>query len=361
MRYHPAAGSSDRWISDEWRLVRAARGALARARRRPLGVLAAALLLAGAFVTLRALQPPRYEASLHFRLAEGDLADPGAAPRPPRDIRQHIANIAISRHQLKQVMANHGQATAWLARDPVAAIEDFRDEISIEVSGNYFLYDRGGRDEPRSAQVTVTLSGSDPTLTEAMLHEIGQVILVGQVAQRRGRLARAHELVAAELAAARGRSRTVEEELQRLAAKAIKAKGKELATLQASTAVQETEARSAIDQVLQLERRLASIDFSGAVEAEQLGLNLKLVDERLVAITPPLGPSELALLGLGAFLVALLLVAPVVGAFDDHLYDVDDLAEHGLGLVGAFPRFPGDEACAGRSRGGNCLPSGERA
>jgi hypothetical protein len=347
----PATGSSDRWISDEWRLVRAARRALARAWRRPRRVLAVALLLSGAFVTLRALQPPRYEASLYLRLAEGDLTDPNAAPRPPRDVRQHLANIALSRHQLKQVMANHGRAIAWLARDPVAAVDDFRDEISIEVSRNYFLFDRGGRDEPRSAQVTVTLSGSDAEQTEALLHDIGQVILAGQLAQRSGRLVRARDLLAVELAAARGRSRTVQEALERLAAKAIKAEGRDLAALESSIAVQETEARSAIDQVLLLERRLASVDFSGAVEAEHLGLNLQLVDERLVAIAPPLTPSELALLGLGAFLVALLLVAPVVGAFDDRLYDAEDLVEHGLELVGAFPRFPGDEAGAGRSRG----------
>jgi hypothetical protein len=347
----PAIGPPDRWISEEWRLVRAARGALVRARRRPRRVLAVALLLAGAFLVLRALQPARYQASLYFRLAEGALSVPSVGFRPPRDVRQHLSNIALSRHQLKQVMANHGRATAWLARDPVAAVEDFRDEISVEVSRNYFLSDRGPQDQPRSAQVTVALSGSDAAQTEAMLREIGQSIVKGQADERRFRLAETHDLLAAELAAARGRARTVQEGLERLSAQVIKVRGEDLTLLQARVAAQEAEAMSAIDQVLALERRMVSIDFDGAAEAEQLGLNFQLIDARLVEVTAPLTLPTLAYLGVVAFLAALLLVAPVVGAFDDHLYAAEDLADHGLGLVAAFPPFPGDQAGAWRSRG----------
>ncbi len=346
----PAGAPRDRWISEEWRLVRAARRALVRARRRPFRVLAWALLATGAVVALQVLLPPRYEATLSFRLTEGDLPDPRVAPRPPRDVRTYISNVALSRHQLKQVMTNHGWMAEWLARDPVAAVDAFREEISVEVGRNYFLFERGRREEPRTAQVTIALTGADPGQTGAMLHEIGQVVLEGQAAQRSVRLAEARDLVARELSGARARAKAVQEALERLSREAMRARGPDPAGIERRIAEQEAAARSAIDQVLQLERRLEAVDFSAAAEEEQLGLRLQLVDERLVLLGPPLTTLALSLQAVVAFLVALLLVSPLVGAFDDRLYEAGDLAEHGLDLVGDFPRFAGDEAGSRRRR-----------
>ena len=68
-------------------------------------------------------------------------------------------------------------------------------------------------------------------------------------------------------------------------------------------------------------------------------------------LAPPLTPAELALLGAVVFLAGLLLFAPVVGAFDDRIHAPEDLPERGRELVGAFPRFPGDQAGSFRSRG----------
>lgn len=347
----PTAGPRDRWIEEEWRLTRMARLALVRASRRPVLVLVVPLLLAGATAALRAYQPPRFEAILTFRLAEGDLPDSRAGSRPPRAIREYVSNVALSRHQLKQVMVKHGASRAWLASDPIAAVDDFREEISIEVNRNYFLYDRGRRDEPRTAQVVVSLGGSDAEQTYAMAHEIGQTILHHQVASRRSRLAEARKLLVSELERARARTSALHQGLERLSAEALTAGGRPPVGLGTRLAAKEAEARSAIEQALLLERRLTAIDFNGAAEAEQLGISLQLVDERLVELAPPLTPAELALLGAVVFFAGLLLFAPVVGAFDDRIHAPEDLPERGRELVGAFPRFPGDQAGSFRSRG----------
>lgn len=342
--------SPDAWIGEEWRLARAARGAFARARRRPLRLALAASLVTGALVTARALKPPSYEATLYFRLSEGDFSQPGVTPRPPRDIRQHIANVALSRHQIEQLMRKYRMSTAWLARDPAAAVEDFRDDLAIEVSRNYFLFDRGRNEAPRTAQVTVSLTGSDPEDTQAMLREIGAAVLRGQADQRGARMAQIRALLELELSQLRARTLSLQGQIEQLSLQALKAVPQSAVPIRARIAGLELEARSAIEQALALERRLGDLSFSGAAEEEQLGFHFQLFDERLVTYAPRLGSGELALRAAITFLVALLLLAPLLGAFDDRIYAPSDLADVGPGLVGAFPRFPGDQAGSFQAR-----------
>src|SRR5512144_1882357 len=95
------------WISDEPRLASVVRHVLSRSRHSWVRVLLVALLATAALVALRARKKPVYEATLYFRLEEGDVTDPDHAPPPPRDIREHIASVALSRQQLEQIMRKH--------------------------------------------------------------------------------------------------------------------------------------------------------------------------------------------------------------------------------------------------------------
>lgn len=335
--------SGEPWISAEPRLADVVRTVLARALRRRRRVLGAALLLTAALTVQRALQDPRYEATLYFRLAEGDVTDPSQTPPPPRDIRQYITSVALSRQQLETIMRKYRVSTEWLANDRIAAIDDFRDDIDIGVSRNYFLYDRADDDAPRSAQVTVSLAGSDPADTAAMLHEIGDAILRDQAAQRRGGLADAREFMNAQLAQARARTKSLQETIDRLSRDAAAASPSEAIGIRAHVSRLEAETRGVIDQALALEVRAADVEFAGAAEDERLGLAFELFDESLATFAPRLTPSELALRAAIVFAVALLIAACAVGAFDDRIYGPDDLAAHGVPILGALPRFPGDD------------------
>jgi hypothetical protein len=346
-----SAPISDRtWISDEPRLASVARLVLARALHRRAPVLLVALLATGGATALRWLKQPTHEATLYFRLEEGDLGDAGHGLRPPPDIRQHIANVALSRKQLEQIMRKYHWSEGWLARDRAAAIDDFREGIEISVERNYFIYPRNPGEDPRSAEVRISLSGSDEEQVRAILREIGDAILLDQAAQRGGRLREARELFRAQLEHARSRTRTLQEAIARLALEVNGPDERAAIGAQARLAVLEAEAKGALEQELALQKRAAAAAFNAAKEEEQLGMKFELVDERVATFAPRLTGLELALRAALIFAAVVAVTATVAGAFDDRIYAPQDLAAWGLPLFGALPRFPGDDAGSYRAR-----------
>lgn len=343
---------SDAWISEEDSMATAVRRVFARARRRWPRVLVVALLATAAAMAFRVLRAPSYRGSLYFRIAEGDLVDPALTPRPPRDLRRQIASVALSRQQVELMMRKLGVSRAWLDHDPLSAVDDFRDQIEIEVTRNYFVEDRGRRDAPRSAFVTISLTGADADLTRAILHEIRDAILRDQSARGSGNLAETQAALEAELARARQRTRSLQEEIARIGLEASRAPAGAAIGLRARAAALEVEVSGAIGRVLALERRADAIAFSGAAEGEQLGLTLLPLDEDVASLAPPLGPAELALRAAAILAVASLLAAVIVGAFDDRIYAPEDLAVRGVRVFGALSRFPGDDVGPWPARAG---------
>jgi hypothetical protein len=338
------------WISDEPRLSSVARLVFARALHRRVPVLLVALLLTGGATALRWLKRPTYEATLYFRLEEGELGDARHGIRPPRDIRQHIANVALSRTQLEQIMRKYHWSEGWLARDRAAAIEDFREGIEISVERNYFIYPRNPGEDPRSAEVRITLSGSDDDQVRATLRDIGDAILADQAAQSGGRLREARELFRAQIEHARARTRTLQEAMARLALEASAADERTAIAARSRLAVLQAEAKGALEQEVALQKRAAAVAFNAAKEEEQLGLKFELVDEQVTTFAPGLTALELALRAAAIFAALLVLTAIVAGALDDRIYAPQDLAAWGLPLFGALTRFPGDDAGSYRER-----------
>jgi hypothetical protein len=342
--------SDGTWISDEPRLGSVARLVLARALHRRVPILLVALLVTGGATVLRWLKQPTQEATLYFRLEEGDLGDAGHGIRPPSDIRQHIVNVALSRKQLEQIMRKYHWSEGWMARDRAAAIDEFRESIEISVERNYFIYPRSPGEDPRSAEVRISLSGPDEDQVRAILREIGDAILLDQEAQRRGRLHEAREVFRAQLEHARARTRALQEVMARLSIEATGPDERAALAARARLAVLEAEAKGALEQELSLQKRASALAFNAAREEEQLGMKFELVDERVATFAPKLTALELALRAAVILVAVLALTATVVGAFDDRVYAPQDLAAWGLPLFGALPRFPGDDAGSYRAR-----------
>ncbi len=349
---YPPRMREDPWIGEEPTLAAVVLRVAARALRRRRRVLAVALAAAAVLLAARAIRAPTYEAAVYFHLAESDVTDPSHAPQPERDVSRYIESVALSRRQLERIMRNGHVADAALARDPVAAVDDFREQIKVEVSRNYFIQDRRRRDEPRSAYVTISLLGSDGERTRAMLHEIRDAILADQAERRGGSLAATAGVLETELAQARARVASLQQAMERLGAEAERADRRSAIDVRAQIATLRAETETAIDRVVALERRASDVEFSGAAEGEQLGLAFELLDESLTTFAPRLGLVRLALYGLALLGIAILLAAPVVGAFDDRIYAPADLASWRLPLVGAFPGFAGDDAGTYRQRAG---------
>jgi hypothetical protein len=309
------------------------------------------LLLTAALVGARALRPPTYLGTLSFRLVEGDVVDPLRTPRPPRILEEYIYRVALSRGRVERIMKKHQWSNDFLARDPVAAVDQFKyEDIGVEVTQNFFLYDRRASEEPRSATVSIWLKGKDPEKTRAALHDLGAEILGEQEANRAERLAQAQEVVDGQVAVARDRLKRLQKRIERLQSAAARAGENPNGVMWPEIGVLTHEAPSAIGQVLALERRASETRFSAAAERAQLGLTMELFDESLVADPPILTAGQLAVRSAGVFLILLLLVVAVMGAFDDRVYGPADLAARDLPLFGALHRFPGDDAGSYRAR-----------
>lgn len=340
----------DEWIGDEVRIAALARQVLARALRRPFRVFAFATIATVAVVGARLAKAPTYEATLFFHLLEGDIIDPHNAPRPLRDIREYISNVALSRERVERLMVKYHVSGAYLARNRVAAIDDFRDEIQVDVSRNYFLYDRRAGDEPRSAQVTIALSGDDAVRARAMVHEIGDAILEDQKTKRTGRLNQARELFGEQLNLARVRVRTLQSTIDQLWVRANASDARTAIALRAQIAATQAETRAAIEQMMAVERRSADLTFSANVEGMQLAVKLELFDETLATFAARLTLVQLLRLTVVIFAIGLVVAVAVFGAFDDKVYAAEDLVAQGLPVFGALTRFPGDDAGSYRAR-----------
>ena len=338
------------WISEEAHVVSIARRALGRARHRPGWIVAIAGLTAAAFVGSRLYRPPTYQAELHFHLAEGEVTDPTHAPKPPKAVREYVFNVALSRDRVEQIMKKYGWSPRYLARDRVAAVDEFREDVSVDVSRNYFVYDRRPSDPPRSAFVTVSLVGTDPEQTAATLHEIGESIVQEQRGQRTERLAHARQLLESQLTQARARARYLQDAIGMLSANPGLAGVPAPIDRRTRAAALQVELEGALRQLAVLEHRATDVAFTEAAEGEDLGLRLELVDESLVALTPRLSALQLARRALMVFVVVALLAVPVVGAFDDRIYSPADLAARSLPHFGSLERFPGDDAGSYRAR-----------
>ena len=352
MRHNAASPRMTRetWVSEESQPISIALRAFGRAWHRPGRVVAFAALATAAFLGSRLHRPPTYEAGLHFHLAEGEVTDPTHGPRPPRAVREYISNVALSRDRVEQIMKKHRWSTRHLARDPVAAVDEFREDVRVEVSRNYFVYDRRPSDPPRSAVVSITLLGSDAEQTAAMLHEIGEAIVQEQRTQRTERLAQVRHLLESELAGARARTKQLQGDIGQLQREAARLGVREGISKRTRVAALQAEAKSALARLAVLERRATDVAFAAAAEGADLGLRLDLIDVSLVATTPRLTPVQLARHALLVFVVVGLLAAPVFGTFDDRIYVPADLTARALPHFGSLERFPGDDVESYRTR-----------
>jgi hypothetical protein len=333
----------DPWIEAEPRLAGALGNVVARGLRRPVLVLALSVALAGGVVGARLALRPGYAASLTFQMQEGDQVDAKASLRPPSRIREFITDVALSREQLLLLMERYRISDQLRRANPANAVMAFRKDLSVEVVRNYFLLDWDTSGQPRSAQVVLSYSGGDREQLQAVVHELGQIILDTMSARRAARLAEARALSEAEEQRERRRLAALEAEMARLLARASAGGGSSGEALQAFGEVQRDLARS-MGRSGALGRRAATLNYLQAAEQSDLGLTFRLVDERLRTTRGPLGATAAALWAVAAFGLLAPLVTVLVGAFDQRIRRAADVLVHGFPLFGAVTAVPGDEA-----------------
>jgi hypothetical protein len=347
--YHPAGTPHDAkvapvdpWIGAEPRLASALRGVVARGLRRPYLVLVVSVILAGAVVGVRKAAPPGYTASLTFRMEEGERVDTKADVRPPARIREFVTDVALSRERLLALMERHRISEKLRRANPVEAVKAFRKDLTVEVVRNYFLLDVDTSDQPRSAQVVVSYSGGDREELQAVVHELGQIILDTLSERRSVRLAEARALSAAEEQRERLRVAALEAQLAKLLARGSeRAKAPPEAFQELSTVGHNLSL--ALGRTGQLGQRATRLEYLQAAEQSDLGLTFRLVDERLQTVRAPLGARGTVLLAAAALALLAPLVTILTGAFDQRIRLAADVVAQGFTLFGAVAAAPGDD------------------
>jgi hypothetical protein len=303
------------WIADEPRFWASVRDVFRRARRRPRLVVGVALAATALVVGARLARPPVYLATVTFEIAESGLDEAGAAPRPPSAIREHVASLAFGRAQLLALMERHRIAQRWRARDPVAAVDDFREAIGLEVRRNDFLFAPDG-DARRSALVLLSFAHPDREVARAILHDIGETVLARQATARLGLLERELETTVALLGRARADLRDLRDGSR------------------AGRAAPRSELERALDRAASLEERASRLERARDGERQGIGLAFERVDEGVAPLRSRLSPQACAALAIGSFCASLALVGVGVGAFDRRVLGAADVVARGFPLLG---------------------------
>jgi len=331
--------------AEAWRLVR-------RARRRPGWVLALALVGAAAVVGVRARQD-RFTARVVLRVTEGDLA-PGASPRAPRLLREAVARVALQPPRLLAIAESErlygvGGSDGRRA-DPQAALDAFRDDVTIDAWRTDFGEERAPTDAWRSGRVAITWRGPEPEQATRVAAALARLVLDEDAAARRAETAARERRAAGEARGLEGRIAEAREGLVRAEAGLRGSDGARAATIRAELVERRQALMALEEQAAAMAVRRSEVAVRAALAADQERLSFEVA--QVVRPRPRRLGKPRALVAAGFALLALLLPlsALVVGAFDSRVYDGDDVRRLGLASLGAVGAFPGDRVGSLRER-----------
>jgi uncharacterized protein involved in exopolysaccharide biosynthesis len=311
-----------------------------RSVARPFRTLLLALLCTAAVVGVRARKNRSYESCAVIRAVESDL-DAATAPRPARELRLYVLEVAFSNQRLLDVITTFNIYQKQMQRDPLFAVESFRDDLEVEVWRNYFLETRQLGEAGRSARIAISYRHSDPTMardvTAALANLLVQEAALSRTREAEAGMAQARanaDAMRTELLDRNNRLRRAERQLQ-------SALGPERARLA-------LERNDQLKQIATLETRLKALvaeeterGLRVRMEESNLGLRFEVVDAPRKARPGLSKARELTLLGCILFLFILPLAGIAVGAFDARVHTAEDLRRLGLVVMGHVPPFDG--------------------
>lgn len=337
------------WAGDEdevpgvWReLKRLGR----RARRRWLRTLAYALVCGALVVGAAARKPRSYASRIAFRVTESGI-EAATQPRTNGKLRDYVATVVFSNSRLTKIIKDNGLYESLMATDPGRAIEGMREDLEVEVWRNYFALPQSIDDPTRSARLAITFHGKDAHKVFDVVTQLGRLIAESEQNQRLERSEAALRFADQEILSAQ---ELVDQRRQELIA--VQLRREQVRTPEAGLqlVLQERDLEKALPRATKLleqaEARREQAYMRVQLEKRALGVKWELIDAGRVEAPGMSKRMFLAWLGTLAFLFALPLCAVGVGAFDPHVYDLDDVRRLGLPTVGAVRHFDGDNAGA---------------
>jgi hypothetical protein len=303
------------WMAEEPGLGTALRQAshlLRGGLRRKGRTLILSLLLASLLAGWMAVADHTYSPRLVLRVVEMDQ-DPGMSPRPRRDLKDYVREVVWTSEPLFQIIHSHGLYPGLAARNPRAALESMREDSEVDVYQNYFVEQRSTIDPPRSARLVVRYRSPDRELALAVTRDLARLIVEHEHATRIEQAVRAtHEAQRALDWMRRGLSDRKAElalkrsEMTRTPDPRLEV---EFVSLLGSAATLERE-------IVDAERREASLTLGAAAEQQQVGLRFDVLDDGALASSADRSTGRIVSVGLLALLFGTPLVALGVGATD---------------------------------------------
>jgi hypothetical protein len=289
-----------------------ARDLLREGLRRPWRVLLVSAVLSLTLVAYLAFRDRHYAPSFVIRVSEADR-DSSGMPRLKSRLADYVREGVLTSRPLLEVIRRHGLYPSLMRKNPRAALESFREDISIEVFQNYFVEARAPGAVPRSARLTVSYGSKDPAQALAVTRDLGRLIIAHEQAVRRDQAA----IAASDADQARDSLRRA---LERRAGQAVATQTKMARAAEPDPTLQVElvgllGSVGALEQQLETaERRAASLELGAALERRGMGLYFEVVEEG--ALPSRAGRERQLLLVFGmALLTGLPLVAMTIAAF----------------------------------------------
>jgi hypothetical protein len=303
------------WLDEEPTVAasfREAAGLLWAGLRRGSATWLAALLLASALAGAVLFARHAYAPRFVLRVVEANR-DVHSMPHVRSELREYVQQVVFTSEPLFELIRQHGLYPKLMRNNSRAALDSFKEDISVEVYQNYFVEERPAGALPRSAHLAVSYRSADRELALAVTRDLGALIIRHELAARREQ---ARDAAAAAEIARDSAVRAVQQrnqeilEKQALVRQASTPDSKlqvELVGLLGSLAPLERRAEAA-------ERRASALDLSAAFERGGIGLYFEIVDDASL----PSGRDELhTRLWLAAlsFALAVPLFATAIGVF----------------------------------------------
>ncbi len=328
------------WTDDEpgWA---GARRELARIRRRVrsrwVKTLLITILVTCAFVFYQSRKQRVFESTVVFRVVEGNF-DAHTAPPTNVKLKDHVWSVLLSGTKLLAIMKEAKLYQSQMSIDPTVAIEAMRDDIDVEVLRNYFGLVRDEGDPPRSARVGITYRSGDPHVAFDTARRLGTAIAEQETAARQA-------LANAETDAATRTVLELHEQLSVTRNEQVKLQldrpkdkiAEQLRAVRLRRTYQEAAALEV--QLTEAQRDRANLHLRTTIEGKRMGMRFELVDPGRPARVILTRTDQLILLAVLGFFFLLPVVSVGVGAFDNKVYDVEDLRRLGLEPFGFVPSF----------------------
>lgn len=286
--------------------------------------LAVALVGSGGYALYKVNTPPAFEVTVVLRVSEGQVSQQGVNLGRGK-LRAYVNDLSFTATNLLKLMSAHPQVFKRAATDPIFAVESFRENMTVEISENDFVEERGSDDPPRSARMVISYKGPDPELTWQITQELAQLVIGATMAGQRAALEADLQAATAEVTRTAAVVNDLEHQQQPIGPNAPLAQARQ--------------------RLLGAQQRADDASIALRALGQQHVLRFEIVDKGRVLPRPD--PVQV---GIKTFLVTALLALlagwMLAGAFDPRVLDETDVTDLWLPVLGRLPRLP--EVSGGR-------------